>query len=47
LKQEFLQRTLGFWRDYAAEPITHEEMIVKEQEEVALEGKEAKTKQIQ
>jgi len=30
-----MQRTLGLWKDYAAEPITHQEMIARENEEHA------------
>ena len=47
LKQEFIQKTLGLWRDVAAEPITHEEMIEREKEDAAIANSEVKTKQIQ
>lgn len=41
LKNEFLQRTLGLWRDYCAEPITHQEMEARErEEELALKAEE-------
>ena len=35
LKQEFLQRTMGLWKDYAAEPITHQEKYDRAIEEQA------------
>ena len=47
LKQEFIQKTLGLWRDVAAEPITHEEMIERQKEDAAIASSEVKTKQIQ